>query len=309
VSDQIRQGSWLLQGDLAYSHFRKRYALDRFLQLGSYGEQLIGRQQDNRDFHRLDPRVGFAFSPVTGQTLRWVYQQWRRPASVATLDQVDTAGIPLDDRLTALGGLLKRTRVQYEWQVSPRLFLQGYADHRTIDNPTNPATDAVTDLNLQDLERLRNRNRLTLWTVDLLEQDPMFQAGRVTAGGLAANLRVSNTFSLAARYQHQQTRNTSDANAGKRLPWLPQQLGMVEANWLPGSRLQLGAQWVYRSERFTDEMNLHALKAGWGAGLHAYWESSDKRLSIEAVADNLYHDKDVAAVRPAMVGLQALYRF
>lgn len=309
LSDQYHVDGLLLQGDLAYSHFQKRYELDRFQQFGHFDEQLVGVAHDDRDQHDVDPRLGIAWSPAQGSMLRVVYQSWQRPVSVATLDQVDTAGIPVDDRLTAIGGRLKRGRLQFEWQLGQDTFWQVYADHRKVENPSNPATDSVADINLQDLDRLRNRNRLSLTTVDLLEQDPVFSAGRVNAAGVAVNQIVRANWSVAARYQYQQTRNTGDFYSGKELPWLPRNLFMVESSWLPLPRLLLGADITYRSERYTDEANLNRLKAGWGAGLHGYWESSDKRWSVEGVAENLYANKDAAAVRPARLGMQVLYRF
>ncbi|WP_374346916.1 tetratricopeptide repeat protein [Chitinimonas sp.] len=309
IGEQYRSNTWLLQADLNFSRFEKRETLERYQQFGKFREQLIGVTRDDRDIHRFDPRLGFAFTPQPGNTIRFAYQAWRKPASVASLTAVDTAGIALDDRLTSIGGSLKRTRLQFEWQPGGQTFAQFYADHRQVDNPNSPSADSVADLNLQDLQRLRNRNRLSLDAVDLLEDAPEFTAGRVNGVGFAVNHIVSDRLTLAARAQHNQSRNTSDKFAGKLLPWVPRNLLMLEASWIPMSHWQLGAQAIYRSSRFTDEENKSELSGGWGAGLRSYWESEDKRWSVEAIAENLYAKKDAAAVKKARLGLQALYRY
>jgi hypothetical protein len=309
LSDQWRGSNVMAEGTLAYTRFEQRFATASGLQFGKFNPLPPVTKRQDLDANKADPRLGLAWQPAEGSTVRLAYQQWRRPASVATLDQVDTAGIPVDDRLTALGGRLKRTRLQFEQEAGKQTFFMLYADHRQIDNPSNPSAGSVADINLQDLERLRNRNRLSLEAVDLLEETPEFSAGRVNAVGFAVNQIVSSQLALAARYQHMQTRNTSIAFNGKLIPWLPKNLMMLEANWLPMPRWQLGAQMTYRSSRYTDEANTSLLSSGWGAGLRGYWESEDKRLSVEGIAENLYSDKDAAAVRKARVGLQVIYRF
>lgn len=310
VADQIHMNAqWLLDGSLTYTDFEKRYEAQKFLKPGVFNTVQLPTDRDNRNDKRWNARLGFVWTPARGNALRVAAQQWQRPASVNTLAPIETAGIPVDDRLVSSGGRLQRARVQYEWTATADTFMQVFADGKRIENPLNPATNTIADLDLQDLERLRNRNRLNVQAIDLLEDTPTFASGRVSLGGIAVNHIYSPTVSLAARYQYQQSRNTGSDNNGKRLAWLPKQILMLEGNWLPAAHWQFGASAIYRSQRYTDEANEAKLDGGWGLGLRGYWESSDKRLSVEAIAQNLYSNKDAAAVRPARYGLQLAYRF
>ena len=64
------------------------------------------------------------------------------------------------------------------------------------------------------------------------------------------------------------------------------------------------AQAVYRSRRFTDEANLFPLAASWDGQLDLYWETADKRWSVEAYGQNLAK-KDFSDV----FGIVVSYRF
>jgi tetratricopeptide (TPR) repeat protein len=298
----------LLQGDLSHMNFTKR-------QNGT-PQALVGFSvfthsnfNDSRDISEWNPRLGLAWQPSDGQTLRFAAQKWRRPASVASLGQVDTAGITVDDRLVSIGGELKRARLQYEWEASNSTFIQAYVDSKRVTNIASTANTLVTDINLQDLERLRNRNRLSAQALDFLEQTPEFGEAKVNTFGVAVNRVLADNLSGAARYQHNQSRNTGAGFEGNTVPWLAKNVANVGLTWLPVARWQLGAQATYRSSRYQDEANTQLLKAGWNLGLRSYWESVDKRLSVEAIVENLHADKQAAVAHSPTVGVQMLYRF
>jgi tetratricopeptide (TPR) repeat protein len=302
----------LLQGDLSRISMHMNQWQDNRIVWMVYGVPAGGTNQlDRQQFDKAEwnPRLGLAWNPVEGQTLRVAAQKWRRPASVASLGQVDTAGIAVDDRLVGLGGELKRFKVQYEWEVSPTTFVQGFLDTRRIHNLANASNTLIADTSLQDLERLRNRNRLTTQSLDFLEATPEFGEAKVDTLGLAANRVLADNLSGSVRYQYNRSHNTATAFSGNTVPWLPKHLANAGLTWLPAARWQLSASATYRSSRFQDEANTQPLAGGWNFGLRSYWESVDKRHSVEAILENLHGNKQSAVTRSPIFGAQYLYRF
>jgi len=167
----------------------------------------------------------------------------------------------------------------------------------------------VGDINLEDLERLRNRSRLTQQALDLWESTPVFGSADVDSLGFAANRLLSDQLTGNLRYQYNRSRNTGLGLAGKLVPWMPRQLLSAGANWLPLARWQLGSIITYRSQRYMDEANSQLLNAGWNLGLRSYWESADKKVSVEIIAENLHSDKNAASIHSPVLGAQLLYRF
>ena len=298
----------LLQADMSRVRFSKRQWSEDTLRFGAAAFDL-GRRQDDRDFSEWNPRLGVAWNPGKNQTLRLAAQQWRRPASVNTLAAVDTAGIALEDRLVSLGGELKRVRAQYEWETGGRTFIQAYLDSKRVRNLANVDTTLVGDINLEDLERLRNRSRLSQQAIDLWEATPEFGAADVKTLGFAVNRLFSDRLSGSLRYLYNRSRNTGNGFEGNLVPWLPRHLLSAGANWLPAARWQLGMTVTYRSLRYSDEANTLPLSAGWNVGLRSYWENRDKRLSVEVIVENLHADKNSAPIHSPVLGAQLLYRF
>ncbi|MBZ0093597.1 MAG: TonB-dependent receptor, partial [Sulfuricellaceae bacterium] len=303
--------SLLLQGDLSYLRLSKRFESRDYLDTGigilTNPGSVVTR--DDHDIDEWNPRLGLAWNPVAGQTLRVAAQKWRRPAGVNTLEAVDTAGVPLDDRLVALGGQLKRFRIQYEWEASARTFVQGFLDHKDVHNLPDPKGTLVADFSLEDLERLRNRNRLSTQALDFWEATPEFSAATVDTASFAVNRVLNPRLSGSLRYMYNRGHNTDSAFQGNDVPWLPRHLLNIGANWLPAARWQLGPSLTYRSRRYTDEANTQLLNAGWNLGLRSYWESSNKRVSVEGIAENLHADKASSATHAPILAVQLLYRF
>ncbi len=303
----------LLQADLSYLRLNKRFESRDLFDIGTGFLITPGQPplvtRDNHDIDEWNPRLGLAWNPVAGQTLRLAAQKWRRPAGVNTLASVDTAGIPLDDRLVALGGELKRFRIQYEWEASAKTFVQGFLDHQDVHNLPDPKGALVADFSLEDLERLRNRNRLSTQALDFWEATPEFSAATVDTASFAVNRVLNPRLSGSLRYQYNRGRNTDNAFQGNEVPWLPRHLLNIAANWLPAARWQVGPSLTYRGKRYSDEANTQLLDAGWNLGLRSYWESRDKRVSVEAIAENLHADKAASATHSPILAVQLLYRF
>ena len=298
----------LVQADIGWSAFRKRHERANLLLVAGEDPLLLESANDDHDIDELDARAGVAWRLRPDQTVRLAWQRWRRPASVSTLGPVDTAGIPLDDRLVTVGGRLQRVRGQFEWETTPQTFWQFHADRRRIENVPNPAGALLPDFELTDLERLRNLIQNNVNGVDLYEDDPEFGAGRVRAAGIALNQIVTPTSSIALRYLYHDGRNTTSEYSGNAIPFLPKHLAQIGTTWVAMPRLQLSGVATYRSARYTDEANTDRLASGWNIALGAYWESVDKRISIGAAAENLLPNRNAGRPSRALVGLQVVLR-
>ena len=203
------------------------------------------------------------------------YQDWLRPLSVSTLTSVETAGIPVEDRLVEAGGRHKRTvaqlghgtgRAQYV-PVSLR------ADHLRVRNPGTVGVDLRTPSRCRSLEEMRN--------VQLVNLSSHRSAGR------HAQLRrwhparhwvpVSTICSTGAGRAYSQV----PAAPGQRKPYLrraepvnPTLQGaasptfratplVLGATWVSPQRFYVSGRAVYRSERFEDKENLTRMAPGW----------------------------------------------
>lgn len=298
------------QADISRQHLTRDYAFDRaygFL----FGSGVVvpgGAANDKTDLTEWNPRLGMAWQPAAGSMVRFAAQRWRKPATAGTLSTVDTAGIALDDRLVATGGRSKRLRAQYEWQPNGQLFVQAWGDRREIRNLVNEDGDLLQGFSVPDLERLRNKPNFIAQAYDPLEETPEFGAARINAFGVAGNVLVRQDLSLATRYHRNDSRNLGTTHAGLQAPWLPKHLVNLTVNWLPAARWHLAFKSTYRSHRYQDEANTEALAAGWIFGVHAFWESPDKRLYTEALIDNIKGRKGVSA-KPSIYGMRLGYRF
>ncbi|MBS4095775.1 MAG: tetratricopeptide repeat protein [Sulfuricella sp.] len=320
VSNKVKvRDDLLVQADLVYSHVTKEQWLTSqtyYASLGStfpYGKASSARSDVS--YAEFNPSLGMAWNPIHGQTLRVAAQKWRRPVSVNTLAPTDTAGIAVDDRLVGLGGELKRIRAQYEWEIGTSTFVQGFVDSKKVSNvplavlPGAISSSLVADATLEDLERLRNRSRLSPAALDFWEATPSFGEADVRTVGFSANRVIASNLSGTFRYNYNYSRNTGPGLEGNQVPWLARHLASAGLNWLPMARWQLGTTATYRGKRYMDEANTELLNAGWNLGFRSYWESVDKRTSVEVIVENLHADKKSAPIHSPVIGAQVQYRF
>jgi hypothetical protein len=297
------------QLDLHYQDTRVTAVTDQSLLILPGPVIPIPRTASDHTYRELNPRVGLKWMPDAAQTVRLAAQIWRKPAAINTLAPIDTVGIPLDDRVQRDAGRLKRLRVQHEIEWGRATFMQWFADYKEIKNPDDPGGGIVPDLQLDQLERLRNRRRVYGVRMDYLEDTPKFGAGRISSAGVAGNRLLSREISLTGRYIYADTENTTPAFQGLSVPYHPRHYFGTALNWQPYARWVVGPLATYRSGRFQDEANTEPLTAGWSFGLHGYWESADKRWSLAAVVDNLHSDKQSSMYRHSTVNVQAGLRF
>ena len=298
------------QGDLVHQRFSATTRLvDRLDLVGIPGPLLNTPTNEQNDFSDFNPRLGLAFAPAAGQKLRLVAQRWRRTAGNASLGPVDTLGIPVEDRLVEAGGLLRRARLQYDWQTASDSFMQAFADRREVTNLQSATTSLFKVFGVAELDALRARKPVFGKAFDDLEKTPSFQQGRVSSVGLAGNWLLSPALTVAARYTLADSRNTSTAFNGNEVPFIPRHFANVATFWQVSGSWLVGLSGSYRSSRFSDEANAVALDAGWVFGISSFWETDDKRWSIEAALTNLHANKNAAAERKAQAVLNAIYRF
>ena len=279
----------LLQGDIFYQHYHKHFN-HQFGFSSATGQEIpinSATRDESQGANRVAPRVGLVYGFAPNQLVRLVYQDWTRPASVATLAPVATAGIPVDDTLTEPGGRVKRAAVQVEWEWSNSTFGRVLVDRREVTNPRFSTTNIIVP-EIPDLEKLKNRGLLYTANNNFLEGVPHFGEGNANRAAFALNRILSSNWSMLARYEYTDSKNTAAAFYGKELPYLTPNLFNVGVTWVTGTRFYVTAQAVHRSERFSDEANLVRLDAGWDAAVKGYWETVDKRFAASFVVDSIF---------------------
>jgi Flp pilus assembly protein TadD len=281
-----------------------------FLALQAGNRNAAGRQETE---HVTTPRLGVVFQPRADLTVRAAYQDWLRPLSVSTLNPVETAGIPVEDRLVEAGGRHRRSVAQVGLTVGENTFLSARAEHLRVANPNSSGVDLRTP-SLPFLEDLRNAQTVNLSATDVLEEIPSFERGTLRAAALGVNHMFSRQFSGYAKYLHQQSSSSYDAGVGpalevtgKAIPFLPRSTFIVGATWAGVQRLYLSSRIVYRSIRFEDKENLTARPAGANLDLMGFWETPDKHLVVGAAALNLLGRKSERQIRRLVIDLR--YRF
>lgn len=243
--------------------------------------------------HTFTPRLGLVWRPAAGATLRVAYQDWQRPLSTATLAGVETAGIPVEDRLVQAGGRQRRSVAQLGLELGERTYATLRADHLRIANPGTVGVDLRTP-SMPFLEELRNQQTVNLSTADVLEGSPDFERGTLSVLGAGVNHLFSRHWSGYAKYLYQHSRSSyvqgssGDVLSGRQVPFVPRHTAVLGTTWAGAQGWYLSARAVHRSQRFEDKENLTRRPAGWGLDLLAYWETADKRWIVGVAALNLF---------------------
>lgn len=244
---------------------------------------------DNHTRDGVNGRAGAAIRVSPEATFRVAHQRWLRPASIGTLTASATAGVMLDDRFVLPGGKLDRSRGQLEWQAGKAALLTVFAERQLIDNLYSPLIGTLNNRpDSSNLERLRSRSFTNLASLGELEGFPDLSRGKLREAGASVNVLVSAKLSLYAEAAHASSENTL-AHPGKMFPYLPERRAALGATLYPGGRWAIGARAIYRSERFRDEANRveARLPAEWDGTAQAYWETTDKRWSLELLVSRI----------------------
>jgi hypothetical protein len=260
---------------------------------------------DDHERGDWSPRAGLAWKATPTATLRAAYQRWLRPASIGSLKASSTAGIVLDDRFVLPGGKLERLRAQGEWQATPRVLVTAFADRQEIDNLFSPLIGVLNNRpDATNLERLRNRSFTALASLEGLEGFPELARGDLTERGFTVNALATKRISVFAEGTWATSENTGAFFPGKLFPFLPKRRLALGATCFPARNWSLAAKAIHRTERFADEANELRLAPEWSGAVQGYWESSDKRWSVEVVVASIG-----AKSADESVGVALNYRF
>lgn len=259
------------------------------------------------DYSELNPRLGLQWQLAPLQSLRLVAQRWRRPGSAGSLSPIDTVGITVNDRLVSAGGLYRRARLQFDGELGSNSFVQAFADHERVDNPRSPFPSPVAGFELSQLENLRNRTEVFTARSDL-EETPDFAQGRVDSVGVTLNHLIGRSQTVAVRYLARHARQQG-SQEGLKIPYMPRHYAQFTSQWALSGGWLLGTSATFRSARFRDDTNQQLIAAGWAFGMTGYWESTNKRSSLQAILDNLLVRKQAGNQPDPHLVLRYSYRF
>lgn len=264
-------------------------------------------QSSRVEVDRWSPRVGtvwnFAASPTPGLyrgLLRAAWREWLQPAGAATLDRLDTAGLPLDTRSVRPGGLLRNGRLQLEWET-PREFYLAYLERQRIDNRTEGYVPDISAM-LSELEKLRQKAPGNVAGEDLLEGTPQIGKGRADMFGLAGNWILDARNSLYSRLVLRHSESERDF-AGHTLPYMPRSTFVFGGTRFLPHDWTVGAQAVHRSTSYTAVDHATRLPSGWGIDTFATWRSPERQWRLSLVAKNLGRERP--APRSALAQVEA----
>lgn len=285
LAGRFRLGAATLEAQLDWAGYEKR---NDILVRRDYVGQLVSLEED---FTRaaLNGRAGLAWKLAPGLTARVAWQRWLRPAAIGSLGATATAGIAMDERFVLPGGRQERYRVQAEWEAAPRLLLTAHAGRQEVDNLFS-AFGAVLNTrgDSSNLERLRNRSFNNLASLEELEGVTALSRGKLREAGASVNFVANRHLSFYAEGAWADSENTL-GNPGGLFPYLPKRRAALGATFFSDRRFSLGAKAVHRGERFADEANSPGarLEPGWSGTVQAYWESADKRWSVEVLVRDI----------------------
>jgi hypothetical protein len=121
----------------------------------------------------------------------------------------------------------------------------------------------------------------------VLEGFPVLSRGELREYGGAVNALVGRSLSLFADGAWARSENTGESYPGKQFAFMPKQRYSLGATYFSDQRWNVAAKAVRRGERFADEANQLRLAAEWSGAVQAYWETRDKRLSLELIVVNI----------------------
>ena len=277
--------SWIaIEAEVDFSDYSKANSITV---RRDYINQLVNTSDDHSS-EGWSTRAGAVVRPGGGITLRAAWQEWLRPNATSTLKPTSTAGITPDERYVLPGGKVERARVQAEWQAMPDLLVTAFADRQEFANLYSPLTGVLNNRpDVSNLERLRNRSFNPISSLHELDGEPQIPSGELRESGLAVNALPMRQLSVYAEAAWARDENTGPNFSGKRLPWMPKQRYGVGAAWFSDARWSVAVQALYRGARYLDEANLLQLPKEWTGSVQAYWESRDKRWSLEAYVANI----------------------
>nr|WP_245521260.1 FecR domain-containing protein [Rhizobium azibense] len=246
-----------------------------------YGLAAVSFQGDGVDERRIEPRIGFAWSPSDGQWIRLGYMRQGTDLSTPTLAPIGLLGMQSNEFGVGLEGYSDTIAARWDAEWTDWLFTAIDYQHQELRNAS------ISDVLFQNA----------------IEVDK----ARVDRVSFTANLALGNGFGLSASYAfvESENRDTTSAGYGGDLPYLPEQSGQIAITWVNEANVKATLAANYIGDRQSNVAG-SALDDYWTLDANLTWEPFDKLFALEAAAYNLL-DEDFE-VAPGISGWGRVFK-
>lgn len=239
---------------------------------------------ENLDISRLEPRVGFAWTPIEGHWLRAAYMRESYDFSVPTLSPVGVVGIQPNAYGIGIDGYADTIALRWDAEWSDRFF-------------------TAVDFQHQDLHKVSIAFPQTspLPYIPQSAVGTAFQSnqGRIDRASLTANLILGQGFGVSATIARTDSKDEDPASFtfGDSLPFVPETSGQAALTWVNQANIKVMIAANYVGKRDTGLKSM--LDDYWTLDGNLIWEPFDKRFALELAAYNLLDEEfDVSPGTP-----------
>ncbi|MBW6424779.1 FecR domain-containing protein [Rhizobium sp. XQZ8] len=228
-----------------------------------FGNLIAG---NGADAQRLDPRLGIAWSPVTGQWLRAGFMRNSIDFSTPTLSPISVVGLQPNRISIDTDGRLDTLALRWDAEWTPDFFTAVEFQHQDV--------------------------RDALISVPLTSAPFTTEKGRVDRGSLSTNLLLGYGFGLSSTVAYTDSKDEGPASAafGGPLPYIPEWAGQVALTWVNEANIKSTIAANYVGNR-VNETGVK-LDDYWSLDASLTWEPLDKRFELDLAAYNLL-DEDI----------------
>ncbi|MBX3566516.1 MAG: TonB-dependent receptor [Rhizobiaceae bacterium] len=219
------------------------------------------------------PRLGAAWAPVEGHSLRAGYLREGSTLNAATLAPIGVVGLQADQVPLDVGGSSDTFAARWDAQWTSNVFTSLGYQHQKVDNLAIPVPASLDQISVEEGEIDRLSATLNLWLTH----------------GLGA----------FATYAHAESRNRMQGLDGAPLPYIPEHTARFGLTWVNQADFKVTLAATYVGSRTADLPGIRTLGSYWTADAFATWEPFDKRIALELAAYNLLdEDFEVAPYVP-----------
>lgn len=231
------------------------------LEYGLFGT-LIEGDTGNDGVHRLEPRIGVAWTPREGHWLRAGYIRQGTTATTPTLAPIGLLGMQPNEFGVGAEGYVDTFALRWDAEWNDHVFTSIDYQHQELHDF---GIDSVIVLNT--------------FNTDQAHADRISLTGNVVLGG---------GFGLAATYAFSDSADTDPDSPGhgSALPFLPRHAGQVALTWVNEANMKATVAANYVGERDGDQAGTK-LDDYWTLDANLTWEPFDKRFELQAAAYNL----------------------
>eukprot|EP00913_Durusdinium_trenchii_P021230 g19943.t1 len=235
--------------------FTAEYAL-----FGSYVEG------DTSDIARIEPRIGFAWSPAENHWLRASLMRSSIDLTTPTLSPIGVVGLQPNAMSVGTEGYVDTYALRWDAEWTPDFFTAFQYQHQDIEDPRISIPLASTPFTTPE--------------------------GRLDRASLTANAILGHGFGLSSTVAYSDSEDEGDATptAGGSLPFVPEWAGQVALTWVSQAHVKVTLAANYIGERVSDDGS--ELDDYWTLDANMVWEPFDDRFELELAAYNLL-DEDI----------------